>query len=325
MKYLIPRSRTSLRISLILAYAALLYGIGFLLYHFPSDAGAISAIIGFPLLYGGAVQSILDPKKGMRGVDVVAWGLLPLVLLIVFLLFVGVETLICVAIAAAPFLVLMSLGIWLMRLLLGRMSSDGSMTKVNSSLLLLPFAMVPFLDMFSFPEQRHAVVTEIVIPAPVDVVWNETLEISAIQDDERIWTFSHDILGAPQPIDAVLDGGIRQLRWTKGVRFQEHIDQIVEHRFVSWRFVFNEADTLEAIDPHIAPDGELVNLERGFYSLEPLGEDATRLHLETRYRLKTPINAYLSLWGDVFLQDFHRSVLTVIEKRSERRAGLVKG
>ena len=204
----IPRGMISLRISLILTYAALLYGIGFLLYHFASDAGTIAAITGFPILYGAAVQSILDPKKAMRGVDVFPWGLLPLGVLIVLLLLFGLETLICVAVAALPFLVLMLLGIWLMRLLLGRLSSDGSLTKVNCSLLFLPFALVPFLDAVSFPQRRHAVVTEITIPAPVEVIWNETLEISAIQDDERIWTFSHDILGAPQPIDAVLDGRI---------------------------------------------------------------------------------------------------------------------
>ena len=43
-----PNSLIWLRISLILTYAALLYGVGCLLYDFPSYAASIAAMTGFP-------------------------------------------------------------------------------------------------------------------------------------------------------------------------------------------------------------------------------------------------------------------------------------
>ena len=59
-----------------------------------------------------------------------------------------------------------------------------------------------------------------------------------------------------------------------------------------------------------------MRLTEGSYRLEKV-EGGTRLTLQTSYRLHTPVNAYLGLWGELFLQDFHGAVLDVIKARSE--------
>ena len=42
--------------------------------------------------------------------------------------------------------------------------------------------------------------------------------------------------------------------------------------------------------------------------------------LDTRYRIRTPVNAYSAWWGEVFLGDIHDNLLAVIKARAEERS-----
>ncbi len=155
--------------------------------------------------------------------------------------------------------------------------------------------------------------------APADVVWAQTLVIPEIQPDERVWTFSHNVLATPRPESATLNGNLRDLRWTKGVRFQEIITGQIENERLSWRFNFHDEASLASFDPHVSPNSEMLRVSDGFYELTQLSDGRTRLVLETHYQTRSPVNGYLRLWGKLFLNDFHNAVLGVIQMRAERQ------
>ena len=186
----------------------------------------------------------------------------------------------------------------------------------------LAYALLFFGNLFS--QASVAIGGSILFSLAIGLATQALADPSVTRQVADIWgtsvliTLSHTLRHAPQPLDAVVDGNLRQLRWTKGVGFQEHITARVENQTLTWLFVFNEQVTLAGFDPHISPNSRELNLTGGSYELTPTANGQTRLRLETRYSVQTPFNPYLKLWGNLFLQDFHTSVLEVIKMRSER-------
>ena len=157
-----------------------------------------------------------------------------------------------------------------MRVVLRKTLVNATSDTLNVSLLLLPILAVPLFGQLEFPQAQMRVTTQIAIEAPKDVIWANTIEIDEIQAAERVWTFSHNILGTPRPIDAALMGDVRKLRWTGGIVFEEHLTALESNTSMTWDFVFNAPETLIAFDPHIAPQGGIVNMQSGSYHLTSL-------------------------------------------------------
>ncbi|MBU2981111.1 hypothetical protein KO498_04715 [Lentibacter algarum] len=298
------------------------YAFGAYLCYFASslfgDGGFfISAVLLFPLLIGLATQTLTDPDQSHTASKNWQRSLIVTAILAVALFIFHIETVICIAMAVPIFLPMQYVGVLLARASLKRTHDWLNRDILRASTLVLPLALPLAGIDITFPETNAQVVSEIVIDASPSVVWANTEEIAEIQDEERISTLSHRFLRAPRPLDAVVTGSVRQLRWTKGVRFQEHITKREENRFLEWKFVFNDKQTLSAFDPHVSPDSRELKLTGGSYRLKELPDGKTRLHLATNYTLRTPFNPYLKLWGSLFLNDFHNSVLHVIKTRSE--------
>jgi hypothetical protein len=306
-----------LRLCFAFAYCAFFYALQFLFDGSTREAVTLVLFCVFPFFYGLGVQLVFDPKMRETIARLMLWGLLPVVLLSAALLIVQFETLICIAILLPMFCVLMALGVLLMRWLLRRNVLPYDSTTFNVSVLLVPVLFLPLMGQVNLPTGQYTVTTQIEIAAPRDVVWANTYAIDPIQDNERQWTFSHNILRTPLPIDARVSGDVRQLRWSGGIRFQEHLTNVDVNTSLAWNFVFNAPKTLRSFDPHIAPQGSILHLKRGAYTLTDLPNGNTELTLHTHYSLSSPANGYLALWGEVFLQDFHGAVLAVIKSRSE--------
>ncbi len=308
----------TLGVLLTLAYGFLVYY--WLFYFQGGPTGVIVAVCLFPVLLGGATQLLWDPIRLRTALKVWGTSLLIVLAISIVLFVIEQETLICIAMAVPLILPLQFAGVYLARLAIGYFESDENeppSTKLRAVLALpLIIPLMPGLDVF--PEKHVTVTTEIVIAAPVQTVWDHTVEIRQIEQHERIWTISHNILGSPRPVDASVSGDIRYLTWTKGVTFQEHITATNGKDLLKWRFVFPDKAALRAIDPHVYPDSEILHLESGSYELIELEGGKTQLTLNTNYTLKTPMNGYLALWGELFLNDFHSSVLSVIKSRSEK-------
>ncbi len=312
------------RFALILTTYLLCYFVVFVLAN--TVIVSLDQAFGFlGLILCGLVMGVLaswlwDPRVERRYLDVLGTALLAFVCTLLPLVLFQFETLICIVIALPIVGVLMALSIWGTRLIVNWRQDRATAT--YSALVVVPLALLSqqgaFLDSdLLSPASTEMLQSEIVINASPETVWAHTLEIAPIGEEERIWTMSHALLNAPQPIDARLNGDIRELRWTKGVLFQEHITQRAENAYLEWRFVFHKPETLAAIDPNIHPQSRTLFLEKGSYRLLPEPGGRARVVLTTTYHMKTPINGYLRVWGTLFLDDFQTSVLAVIKSRSE--------
>lgn len=304
-------------------FAAAVYGSLFIVSRIASDGSiaVLPASLMMPVMVGFAAQALVDPTIQHKISKVWLWSLYVTGALGLALLSFGIETIICIAMALPIFLPLQFVGVVIARLLLNPLLDRMEKGRMQASVLgvMLLGSLVPMnLD---FPETHHLVRSTVIIDAPVQTVWNHTVEIPEIQADERIWRLSHHILQAPQPVSAVMENGVRQLRWTQGVRFEEHITAQDAPHHLAWRFAFPDKANLLAFDTHISPTGPELYLDHGFYTLTALADGRTQLDLETYYRLKTPLDGYLTIWGQVFLNDFHTAVLHVIKTRAEAGNG----
>jgi hypothetical protein len=86
-----------------------------------------------------------------------------------------------------------------------------------------------------------------------------------------------------------------------------------------WDFAFTNTSLQDYTDRHISPDGPMLKITAGDYTLERVAPNRTRLTLQTRYIAKTHANLYAALWGEVFLGDIESNVLAIIKHRAESR------
>ncbi len=295
-----------------LGYGLILYVLGFFFQTEYFNQGFFVSLVLPPLCLGAMAQTVFDPAREQNHWRILlyALGLTALMLAILWLL--KVETLICIVMLLPIIIPLEMVGVVLARSYLGQ-----NKTTMNAALFLLPLLALPAERFVTYPQSASVVTSEIIIDAPADVVWGHTVVIPTIQEHERIWTLSHMLLGAPQPVSAEVDGNQRQLKWTKGVRFQETITERVQNVRLAWDFSFNDPESLASFDPHVSPNSETLRVANGFYQLSATEDGRTLVQLETHYTVRSPFNSYLNWWGHLFLNDFQNSVLAVIKSRSE--------
>lgn len=306
------------RIIAFLAYGLTIYAMGFFWWYKSTD-GFIPTLLVSSLCLGVIAQVLFDLDLKNPLFSVVLWAIDLTAVMFAILLALGVESAICLVIGAPIVIPLEIFGVWLARYYLRYKAGDAKAGKIHATVFLLPVLVLPLNGHIPYPATTRIVTSEIIINAPADAVWAHTVIIPEIQPEERIWTLSHAVLGAPQPVSAALDGDIRQLRWTKGVRFQEIITERELHKRLAWDFHFNDLDSLASFDPHVSPNSRMLQVRDGFYKLTPLAGGRTLLRLETTYVIRSPFNGYLHLWGNLFLNDFHDSVLAVIKSRAEAK------
>jgi hypothetical protein len=302
------------RFWLVLVYAALLY-----VFYFPFRDQGVGvfwiALFLFPYGIGAATQVILDPKVQMPTGQVTFKSFIVFTILGLGLTLVQVETIICL-LMALPFLILFSfLGILSARQILRDKDSAGT-TRLRASVLVVPLLIPVLVPDFTPPQRFETVTNTIRIAAPPEVVWAQIIEFPAIAETERLWTVSHNILGAPMPVRSFVQGNTRYAIWTSGVAYEEQFTDLQPGRKMAWDIVFSENFTMDGFDKHISPSSEQLRLLSGSYDLAYDGQ-VTTLTLSTRYRLGTLANPYVALWGQRFLGDNHNSILNVLKLRSE--------
>lgn len=310
--------RLKLAVPILLIYGLLLYTIIWQPYR--GFLPALSGMILLPMAIGSLTAALLDPeaRRPLFDAITVSW-LMFAVLCIVLAIFAG-EGIICIIIVVPIYLPASALGCWVTRRWVTRRAKRNTV----SMFAVLPLLALPLDGMVAWPDHQASVTTVIEIAATADVIWDHTVEIPDIDIDRLPWTFSHGILQVPQPLDARIEGqgkgAVRHLTWTKGVTFREIITEWDQNRRLVWDFGFDAHSIPPGIDDHIRVDSPYLKLASGEYRLEPLGPNRTRLVLTTRYRVATPLNGYLNIWGHVFLNDFHSVVLNEIRLRSEKAA-----
>ena len=280
----------------------------------PATVQFVSATLVFGLGLGFAAQLAFDWNftRPLRRVLVNSYIAIAIFALVLILL--KFETLICVVVIAPVAMMLILAGAWLMRRC---MSLFVSPPKLSLSILVLPLVFGFTGVLPPSRTQTFTVATSLVIEADSQRLFTLVQTVPAIQPQERRWTITHNLLQAPGPISAMTRDGIRTAYWTEGVSFQEILQPSPEQDRLSWRFHFPDLAAMQALDYRIAPTGPDVIMQTGGYRFAPLQDGATKVTLTTTYQLNTPINLYLALWGQLFLDDFHLAVLHVIKQRAE--------
>jgi hypothetical protein len=267
-----------------------------------------------------AFISYITDWRGTRSmtlyVMVPIWTLLAVILLSLFVLKEGV---VCVLILSPLWLVSGVLGSSL-TFYLRRLVTNGKTYCVTA--LALPLAAILVEPSVAMPQQDYAVTRSIVVLASPEKIWPLLRGIPDVDASEGCWNISQDIVGIPRPLSARLFGeGIgaeRMADWGMHVEFKERIDVWQENRRIGWQFVFDGSRGWEFTDRHLVPDSSYFRVTTGGYTLTPMDHQRTLLTLHTRYWIATPVNAYASLWGELFLGDLEDNLLAIVKGRAER-------
>jgi hypothetical protein len=316
--------RVFLAVPAAVLYGVILYG---LVWGVNWSDRAMLFIVGLlfvPMAIASLAVIISDPRGQISRARHAKIMVITVTICIAIALLVLGEGRICAAMAA-PFLYLGGLiGTLVTPPLLRRLRTRW----ISGALVALPLLGLPIELQIAYPDRYSEVRTVMEIDATPEAVWRHTIEIPRIRQDELSWTFSHAILGVPEPVSASMagsgPGALRQLRWGMGVQFEEIITRWDENRHLAWDFRFSAHSIPPAVESHIKVDSGYLHIKEGDYRLVPLPGGKTRLTLTTRCRMATPINVYAEWWGRLFLNDFHGIVLEIIRARAETQKHLEK-
>jgi hypothetical protein len=233
----------------------------------------------------------------------------------------AIELWICVVMGMPLFLAMSSLGgaaaAWLYRRRSGKRRNDSATLGL---LLALPFLVMPLEAQAPRAQQERAVHTQLQISADAVTVWGEFVAVPPIGRDEGRFAWFR-ALGLPMPVEASLLGtgasAMRQARYSNGLQVVEPV--LVWEPPQHYRFRVD-------LDPASLPsplwqaaEGRALDVQHVEYRVESQADGGVLLHLESRYRLATPINTYAGLWMDFLLDDFQRYILDVVKGRAEGR------
>jgi hypothetical protein len=186
--------------------------------------------------------------------------------------------------------------------------------------LALPFLIGPLEAQFTSPSATSTVTTDIIIHADKETVWKNIKSVNEIKDEEFTWSFSH-FIGIPKPIKSELKderlGGVRHIKWEKGIRFREKITNWKPFESFSYDILVDNIPP-EAIDKHIEIGGKNFDVLSGGYGLTEIDQNKTKLTLNCTYRVTSKFNFYSKWWADYIMDDFQVVILNIIKGRSEK-------
>ncbi|MGH1369899.1 MAG: hypothetical protein ACRBCL_14910 [Maritimibacter sp.] len=309
---------TLVRSTILLVYALIAYALIFWQGQENTDSLQLYIVSALALYFAfgvGVAGQIIFDWRVQKSFRAVFWNSSAVVLLAsAVLVLINVETIICLIMALPIGLGPLALGILATRDLIRTFDKVRSAAFV---LLLVPFATAQ-IDISRFlPERQFSVVSEITINSSAMQLWSLAQNIGTIDEKELPLTLTHTLMRAPRPVSAETLQGVRYARWTKGVYFEEIMTEALPGKTLAWTFRFPDLEAMQALDYRVSPVGPEVTMRSGRYDFQPLKDGSTKVILTTTYDLKTPLNAYFSAWGTLFINDFHMAVLHVLKTRAE--------
>lgn len=277
-----------------------------------------SFLAGVPLVMGIIVEMLAQRRLGT---GVAGAGALSLVAVFLCVFAAGAlfrEGVICIVMALPLFLVFALLGAlvsWLMS-----KSSGPPGPKAMSIAMIAPAlagaaeTSVKTLDLVILSTR------EISIAAPPSEVWRHINYPTGIQHHELAGGIAYRI-GVPYPIEArTLDervGGKRELRWERGIAFEEIITEWEPERRIAWTYQFGpHSFPPGSLDDHIVVGGRYFDLVSTSYDLKP-EPGGTRLQIKVQTRVTTHFNWYAGGWAKFLVEDTAEAILKLYKARSE--------
>lgn len=321
-----PRSNpawVALRLALIFILA-LLVSLVFYLIAETTSQDASSSIIGvsvllvLPYSLGAVLYLALDP----RGQKPKLTTSIPIALVLIILASSAVffqEGIICIAMLTPLWWLFSWFGALTVKMLHSRYHAH---TKLHSTILIiLPFLILGIDSNIPAPIAQKTVERSIIINAAPQDIWPHLLKMNDISASEGHWNITQNLLQVHRPRAAVVVGeGLdakRLAAWGEDITFEEHISQWDENHALRWNFVFPNNSVHKYTDRHISPNGAHLKIQNGGYILQEIAPNQTRLILDTRYAMSTPVNAYGALWGELILGDIQTNILHIVKHRAE--------
>ncbi len=315
-----PRS-PAIRIAAAFATAfAFALGVYLLLEAVEPNGGVISFsfLLILPAAISAFVAYVADPmgERPWRFYAMVpVWILLAVIVASVFLLREGV---ICIILLAPLWLISGVIGTGITYSMRNR-AKDG--TTYCSALLLAPLMAMQIEAQVPLPIAEASVTRSIIVNASPAQIWPLLLGIPDVHPGEGRWNLSQDVIGIPRPVGARLIGsGLgadRYADWGDRIKFRERITDWQPGKTLGWRFIFDDIEGWKFTDRHLMPDSPHFHITTGGYRMEPLANGRTRVILDTRYMVRTPVNLYSQLWGEFFLGDVENNLLGLVKGRAE--------
>jgi hypothetical protein len=249
-----------------------------------------------------------------------AWLFLPWASVLVMLLFAAVfalEGAICIVMAAPILLAFSMVGGLLARLMWGRLANR---VTTNLSVAAMPLLLVLIEVHTPYATEIRTVNTEILIHAPTQAVWSNIKSVRAIEARELPGSWVNRV-GFPKPVAATLShegvGGVRQASFTGGLVFTETVNEWRPGEVLRFSIRANtDAIPATTLEEHVTIGGAYFDVLDGEYRLEPRA-DGVLLHLASRERLSTHVNAYAGAWTDAVMRGIQEQILDVIRARCE--------
>ena len=293
----------------LLSLAILLAG-GFGLLH--GGLYGLTIFILFPVLLGGLASWVFRPATAGRAA---AFGALAVTAAVCSLLLIGVEGLICIAMAlplAAP---LGALGGWMVyHAQASRMATRGG---VAMMLMLLPTSIT--WDAQARPPVFE-VRSSIVIAAPPESVWKHVVTFSELPEPQE-WFFRAGIAYPKRAhIEGAGVGAVRYCEFSTGP-FVEPIEVWDEPRLLRFRVTENPAPMHEwspyaqVLPKHL--HGYLIS-KQGQFRLTRLPGKRTLLEGTTWYQHGLWPAQYWRWWSDAIIHRIHLRVLNHIRMLAEK-------
>jgi len=194
-----------------------------------------------------------------------------------------------------------------------------------AALLVLPLAAMQIEPFIPLPDATLTVTRSIVVAAEPSRIWPLLRGIPDVHPGEGRWNISQNVIGVPRPIGARLVGegiGAERLAvWDHNISFKERITAWQPGSRLGWRFIFDNLESWGYTDRHLMPNSAYFRVTEGGYRLVSLGPAQTRIILATTYWIRTPVNTYSALWGELFLGDLENNLLALVKQRAEIAAG----
>ena len=311
--------RVLLALIVVVIYGLAIYALAWLPISAEGNAAMVLVSGAFLLAAGiGSLMTVLVDPRGERPFgQLLGYAMLALLVAAILTVVLFTEGIVCLFMAVPILVPGVAIGIAIASATLHWWQNRYGAFMV----VALPLLVLPLEVRMDWPDYQGHVSTEVIIDAPADAVWANTVEIPAIDAATLPFTPSHNLMFFPRPIDARLDhhgpGATRFLTWTGGIHFREHITEWDQNRRLGWTFGFDPDSIPAEIDSHLRPDAEASKLLRGEYVLEPMADGRTKLVLTTYYQVSLPWNGYGRFWANRLLTDFHSVVLDVVKERSE--------
>jgi hypothetical protein len=199
---------------------------------------------------------------------------------------------------------------------------------VMYSLATLPLLLAMVEAKLQQPLETRTVNTEILIHAPVSVIWQNIGRVRPIARSELRPSWAN-LIGFPRPVEATMSydgvGAVRHGSFERGLSFDETV--------TAWEPNYRYAFTIRAnttaipattLDEHVTVGGRFFDLLDGEYILEPLSNGDVILHLDSRQRLSTDFNLYAAMWSDAVMHDVQNNILYVVRNRCEADSNAAK-